>query len=167
LARVLGDLRLRPVSIFLRVLTGFLFSEIPPGHDSSMTVEWVRSVCLSCPYATEHVQWGNNLVFKVGGKMFAVVPLDPAPVRISFKTSPEEFAELIERPGVIPAPYLARAYWVALETDHAIPRSEFSERLKTAYDLVFSRLPAKTRAELLDKTKPRGRSAKATRRGSV
>jgi predicted DNA-binding protein (MmcQ/YjbR family) len=132
-----------------------------------MTVEWVRSVCLSFPYATEHVQWGNDLVFKVGGKMFAIVPLDPASVRMSFKSSPEEFAELIERPGIIPAPYLARAYWVALETGHAIARSELSGRLKTAYDLVFSKLPAKTRTELIDKTKPRGKSTKATRRGSV
>jgi predicted DNA-binding protein (MmcQ/YjbR family) len=55
---------------------------------------------------------------------------------------------LIERHGVIPAPYLARAHWVALETDDAIPLPELRSRLKTAYELVFAKLPKKVRAGL-------------------
>lgn len=74
-----------------------------------MDIECLRRHCLSLPHVTEQVQWGDNLVFKVGGKMFAVAPLEPAEVWLSFKCSDEEFAELIERPGIIPAPYLARA----------------------------------------------------------
>ena len=67
---------------------------------------------------------------------------------MSFKSAPEEFAELTEQPGVVPAPYLARAHWVALETDDALPRAEIQRRLRRAYDLVFARLPKKTQAAL-------------------
>src|SRR5690349_19439322 len=63
-----------------------------------MNIEWVRNYCLSLPHVTESVQWGADLVFKIGGKMFAVVPLEPAKVWLSCKSSPEEFAQLIERP---------------------------------------------------------------------
>ena len=70
-----------------------------------MDIEWIRKHCLSLAGATEQVQWGCDLVFKVGGKMFAVTPLEPARVWLSLKCEAEEFAELIERPGVIPAPY--------------------------------------------------------------
>jgi predicted DNA-binding protein (MmcQ/YjbR family) len=72
-----------------------------------MNVDWLRELCLSFPGATEQIQWGCDLLFKVGGKMFAITPLEPAPVCLSFKASPEKFAELTERPGIIPAPYLA------------------------------------------------------------
>jgi predicted DNA-binding protein (MmcQ/YjbR family) len=80
--------------------------------------------------------------------MFAVVPTEPAPVWMSFKSSPEEFAELVERPGVIPAPYLARAHWVALEDERAMGRPEIRERLKRAHELVFANLPKKMQAAL-------------------
>jgi len=73
-----------------------------------MDIEKIRKHCLSLPHATENVQWGADLVFKVDGKMFAVAPLEVAPVCLSFKCTPENFAELCERPGIIPAPYMAR-----------------------------------------------------------
>jgi predicted DNA-binding protein (MmcQ/YjbR family) len=111
-------------------------------------IEWLRRHCLSLPHAAEHVQWGSDLVFKVGGKMFAVAPLEPAPVCLSFKCSPEEYAELIERPGIIPAPYMARAHWVALESQEAMPRAEIRERLTRSHELVLATLPKKTQAAL-------------------
>ena len=114
-----------------------------------MNVDWLREVCLSFPRVTEQVQWGNDLLFKVGGKMFAVTPLEPAHVCLSFKTSPENFAELTERPNIIPAPYLARAQWVALETRDALPQDELARLLRESYDLVFAKLPKKTRDTLL------------------
>ena len=85
-----------------------------------MTIDFVRSWCGSFPHVEETVQWEDDLVFKVGGKMFAVMPLEPAPVKLSFKCSPDDFVELTERPGIIPAPYLARAQWVALQTEDAL-----------------------------------------------
>ena len=87
-----------------------------------MEIEWVRQFCLSLPHATEQIQWEDDLVFKVGGKMFAVVALEPGPTCMAFKCSAEDFAELVERRGVAPSPYLARAHWVSLESEDVLPR---------------------------------------------
>ena len=113
-----------------------------------MNVEWVRRQCMSMPHATESVQWGDDLVFKIGGKIFAVLVLVPAKVWISFKCSPDEFAELTERPNIIPAPYSARYHWVALETEDALPAAELKRLLRRSYDLVLEKLPKKARAAL-------------------
>jgi predicted DNA-binding protein (MmcQ/YjbR family) len=113
-----------------------------------MAVDFVRRYCMSFPHVTETVQWGNDLVFKIGGKMFAVTALEPAAVWISFKCSPDGFADLTERPGIIPAPYLARAQWVALETEEALTAAELKHYLRQAYDLVLQKLPKRTQAAL-------------------
>ncbi len=109
-----------------------------------MDVDWLRELCLSFAGATEQIQWGYDLVFKVGGKMFAVTPLEPAPVCLSFKASSENFAELTERQNIIPAPYMARAQWVALQTRDALTRDELSRLLRESYEMVFAKLPKKT-----------------------
>jgi len=124
-----------------------------------MNVDWLRELCLSFPGATEQIQWGYDLLFKVGGKMFAVTPLEPAPVCLSFKASPESFAELTERPNIIPAPYLARAQWVALQTWDALPAEELARLLRNSYDMVFARLPKKTR-DAVSSAKPSARKAR-------
>jgi predicted DNA-binding protein (MmcQ/YjbR family) len=113
-----------------------------------MNIDWVRSYCMSLPHATESLQWGNDLVFKISGKMFAVVVLEPTKVWLSFKCPPEEFAELIERRDIIPAPYSARYHWVALETEDALTVSELKTLLRRSYDLVVEKLPKKARAAL-------------------
>ncbi len=125
-----------------------------------MDVEWLRKTCLKFPHATEQIQWGNDLVFKVAGKMFAVAPLEPAPVCLSFKCSDESFAELTERPKIIPAPYMARAKWIALEGSDGISRAELSELLRTSYDLVFARLPKRVQAELSRAPSPKKKPSK-------
>jgi len=133
-----------------------------------MDIDWVRAHCLSLPHATEKIQWQDDLVFKVGKKMFAVVALEPAAHAMSFKCSPENFAALIERPGIAPAPYMARAQWVALETVAALPRAELQSLLAEAHALVFAKLPKRTQS-LLSSTPPKKRSAPARRkaRGST
>jgi predicted DNA-binding protein (MmcQ/YjbR family) len=113
-----------------------------------MNIDALRKLCLSFPGATEQIQWGNDLLFKVAGKMFAITPLEPAPVCLSFKVAPESFAELTERPGVIPAPYLARAKWIALQSRDALSAAELTELLRSSYDLVAAKLPRKTREAL-------------------
>ena len=110
-----------------------------------MNIDRLRKLCLSFPGVTEQIQWGDDLLFKVGGKMFAVTRLEPAKVWISLKASPENFAELTERPGVIPAPYLARAKWIALESPEALPSEEISQLLRESYELVLAKLPGKMR----------------------
>src|SRR5258707_6251758 len=128
-----------------------------------MHVEELRKICLSFPGATEHEIWGNDLTFKVGDKMFAHTVLEVARVWLSFKASDEKFAELVERQDVIPAPYLARAKWVALESREAIPATELRDLLREAYDLVVARLPKKTQAELAKGPKPKSKPKKKSR----
>ena len=113
-----------------------------------MDVEWVRRVCLSFPHATEQVQWGDDLIFKVAGKMFAGAPLTPTKVTLSLKVTPEEFAELTEQEGIIPAPYAARNMWIALEPHARVAPAELKRLLRQSYDLVVARLPKKTQAGL-------------------
>jgi predicted DNA-binding protein (MmcQ/YjbR family) len=113
-----------------------------------MDIDWVRQFCLSLPHTTEKLQWEDALVFKVGGKMYTVVSLEPDETWISFKCSAEEFAALVERPGVVPAPYLARAQWVALETEDALARDEIRRLLADAHSLIFAKLPKSTQAKL-------------------
>jgi predicted DNA-binding protein (MmcQ/YjbR family) len=125
-----------------------------------MNVDWLREICLSFPGATEQIQWGNDLLFKVGGKMFAITPLEPAPVCLSFKASPETFAELTERPNIIPAPYLARAQWVALETRDALPANELAGLLRDSYEMVLAKLPKKAR-DAVASAKPAAREARS------
>ena len=120
-----------------------------------MDIEQIRAYCLSLPHVTEKVQWGYDLVFKIGGKMFAVTALEAAPVCLSFKCTPETFAELVERDSIIPAPYVARYHWVALEHFNALRDKELKALLRNAYDLVFEKLPRKARTELDGKSTPR------------
>ena len=127
-------------------------------------IDWLRKICLPLPGVTEQIQWGYDLVVKVGGKMFAVAPLEPAPVCLSFKCSNESFADLTERPKIIPAPYLARAKWVALESPDAIARGELSELLRASYELVFGKLPKRMRGELKGEGQ-RSRSGRSSKPG--
>jgi predicted DNA-binding protein (MmcQ/YjbR family) len=131
-----------------------------------MDIEALRRFCLDFPHTTENVQWGCDLCFKVDGKLFAVTPLEPAPVQLSFKCSPENFAELCERPGIRPAPYMARAQWVSLEQLNTLPDAELRQLLAESYRLVWARLPKKRQQELsAGKTTPASASKKGLRRG--
>jgi predicted DNA-binding protein (MmcQ/YjbR family) len=114
-----------------------------------MSLEKIREYCLSLPHATEEVLWQKDLVFKIGGKMFAVIGLDAGPAsQFSFKCTPEEFAELTERDGIIPAPYAARYHWVAVEKPSALNQSEVKRLIKDSYEMVKAKLPKKARAQL-------------------
>ena len=127
-----------------------------------MDLESIRSFCLSLPHATERVQWGNDLLFCIGGKMFAVAGLDAKyPTKLSFKCTPEKFSELTELEGIIPAPYVARYHWVALEDLDAISARELKELLKTAHQLVHDKLPRKVQNDL---AKSSGKPSKTTTR---
>jgi predicted DNA-binding protein (MmcQ/YjbR family) len=114
-----------------------------------MDIEQVQTYCLSFPHETEEILWGNDLVFKIGGKMFAVIGLDATSDHcMSFKCTPEKFAELIEQDGIAPAPYVARYHWVALERFTALSEKELKSLLRTAYDLIFEKLPKKLKMQL-------------------
>jgi predicted DNA-binding protein (MmcQ/YjbR family) len=114
-----------------------------------MDAEQVRQFCLSLPDATERVQWVKDLLFCVGDKMFAVMCLDAAAEhKLSFKCTPEQFEALIELDGVVPAPYLARYKWVALQRWDALEWNEMQRLLRRSYALVREKLPLKVRERL-------------------
>lgn len=128
---------------------------------AAMNIDWIRDLCLSFPHTTEQIQWGDDLVFKVAGKIHAITVLHPAKIWLCFKVSPEKFDELTERPGIIPAPYLARAKWIALETKDALPPDELASLLRESYDMVVAKLPGKAREALSNpKPSPRLKSRK-------
>jgi predicted DNA-binding protein (MmcQ/YjbR family) len=109
-------------------------------------IEVIRRMCRALPGSTEDVKWGADLVFSVGGKMFTVVCLDP-PHTVAFKCTPDAFAELVERDGIIPAPYLARAMWVQERAADVLERRELQELIKASYELVVAGLPKSKRPE--------------------
>ena len=117
-----------------------------------MTIDTIRQICRAFPGVTEDVKWGQDLCFCVSGKMFAAMDLNP-PHGIGFKCTPEDFGELVERPSVRPAPYLARAMWVQEEMlGDALDLAEFERLLKSAYELVVAKLP-KSRRPGAEKTR--------------
>ena len=125
-----------------------------------MNIDQLRKICLSFPGATEQIQWEDDLLFKVGGRMFALTPLEPARNWLLLKADPENFAELTERPGIFPAPYLARAKWIAIETSETLAQAEVVELLKKSYHLVVAKLPRAAQKSLLSKPAPK-RAARA------
>lgn len=110
-----------------------------------MTLGRFRAICLALPGATEQLQWDDDAVFKVGGRMFAVAGTRPGrhaqATVCSFKCADERFAELVERQGIVPAPYLARAKWVALDRWDALSDREITDAVAGSYRLVRARLP--------------------------
>ncbi|HEX5787865.1 MAG TPA: MmcQ/YjbR family DNA-binding protein [Woeseiaceae bacterium] len=113
-----------------------------------MNAAELQSLCLAFPGATENIQWGNDRVFKVGGKMFACSGVD-AGSTYSFKVDDERFLELTDCPGVVPAPYLARAKWVQVDPARCrLPAAELESLVRHSYDLVVAKLPKKLQREL-------------------
>ena len=87
--------------------------------------------------------------FALAKRCFAVAALEPSHgVALSFKCTPEKFAELVEQEGIIPAPYMARHHWVGLERFDALPDRELKPLLTNAYQMVLEKLPKKVRAAL-------------------
>ncbi len=116
-------------------------------------IDWVRGYCRALPHTTEDVQWEHNLLFRIVGKIYCIANLEPgmSPAKISFKCTPEKFAELVEIDGIIPAPYMARNHWVSLTEMNALRQTEIKELIRSSYQLVLEKLPRKTQAALAAK----------------
>ena len=125
-----------------------------------MDVDSIRAYCLSFPDATEKLQWGDALCFKVRAKMFAVLGLDR--VRLTFKCTVETFAELIEREDIRPAPYLGHHNWVMLERLDALGGEELREAIRHSYEMVAAMAPkgARRKAGKKKAEASRGRKGK-------
>jgi predicted DNA-binding protein (MmcQ/YjbR family) len=116
-----------------------------------MDIEPLRAWLLTLPHVAETIQWGDNLVFwvgdkAIGGKMFALANLSKDSHGVlSFAAGTERYAELLEVDGVFPAPYLARAHWVAIARYDVFPSSELKEHLRNAHSFVYGKLPKRTK----------------------
>ena len=99
------------------------------------------------------MQWGNADVWKIGGKIFAIASRwgkDSTDIdaKISFKCSDFSYSLLKEEPGIIPAPYLARAKWVQIETGDALSDEEIKTYIYAAYEIIVAKLTKAKRLEL-------------------
>jgi predicted DNA-binding protein (MmcQ/YjbR family) len=109
----------------------------------------IEKHCLALPGATMSIQWGDDHIFKVGGKMFAGVGIENGRAYgLSFKTADDTFHILTRMPNIVPAPYMARAHWVMLKKGDALPMRDLKAYLTRAHALVAAKLPKKTRAAL-------------------
>lgn len=110
----------------------------------------LRDFCRSLPGTTEDIKWGDNLIFSVGGKMYAGFDAPhEAEGQFAFKCEEEEFMGLIQIEGIIPAPYTAKQFWVAVRDREALKIEEWKRLLKKAHSIILAKLPLKTRQLIL------------------
>ena len=114
-----------------------------------MNIAAVKKFCASLPGAKGEIKWQVDLVYMVGGKMFCVAFEDKAKhATVSFKVDDDLFLQHTDRPGFIPAPYLARARWVQVNDLKAVGDAELKGLIKRSHELVAMKLTKKMRAEL-------------------
>ncbi len=115
-----------------------------------MDNERIRALCMALPHVLETVNWGHHLVYwvgdrDIGGKMFAMTDLDGTGIGgLWFHAGAERFHELLEIEGIIPAPYMARAYWVTVERWDVLRPRACEDELRHAHDLIYAKLPKRT-----------------------
>lgn len=110
-----------------------------------MNTARIEAFALSLPGAQLSIKWGDHRAFVVGEKMFAILSGPDGPNSLSFKCSDMAFELLIEREGLIPAPYMARAKWVRLEQPDAMDDEEIEARLAEAHRIIAAKLPKRLR----------------------
>ncbi|EIL94908.1 MULTISPECIES: MmcQ/YjbR family DNA-binding protein [Rhodanobacter] len=114
-----------------------------------LTAAQLQALCGHWPGVTRDTKWGVDMVFSVGGKMFAVMPSDGSEGgRLSFKVDDDRFLALTDQPGIIPAPYLARAHWISITEPQRFATAELAAYILDAYTLVRAKLTKKLQAEL-------------------
>jgi len=106
-----------------------------------MNVDKIRAYCLAFPEATENLQWGDDLCFKIRGKIFVTLALTAVPQKLCFKCTPEIFAELTERPDIHPAPYVGRYSWVILDRLDALSQGELEDLVRQSYEMAAAKAP--------------------------
>ena len=101
--------------------------------------------CRSLPAVTMSVQWGDHQVYKVGGKMFAVLTERGA---VSFKANDVAFEMLVETGQARPSPYMARAKWLYVDDVKKFPKGELRQYIADAHAQVAGKLSRKRQREL-------------------
>jgi predicted DNA-binding protein (MmcQ/YjbR family) len=101
--------------------------------------------CRSLPGTTMSVQWGDHQVYKVGGKMFAVLT---GRGTASFKANDVAFEMLVETGQARPSPYMARAHWLYVDDLEQFPRADLRQYIAAAHALVAKKLTKKAQRAL-------------------
>src|SRR5205823_11790443 len=109
-----------------------------------------REYCLTKPNATERTPFGETvLVFKVAGKMFALMSLNEVPATANLKCDPELALDLRDRyEQVQPGYHMNKKHWNTVEIDSGIPDVELRKMIDHSYELVVKRLPEAKRKSL-------------------
>jgi predicted DNA-binding protein (MmcQ/YjbR family) len=116
---------------------------------AALTRSGLKKLAATWPGTTTDVKWGNDLMFSVGGKIFAGIANDREAVKeISFKVPDDQFLELTDQPGIVPAPYAARFKWVMVREPERYGRKWLENAVRTSYELVKAKLPKKVRDAL-------------------
>jgi predicted DNA-binding protein (MmcQ/YjbR family) len=130
-----------------------------------MDIVEFREYCLTKPSATEATPFGETvLVFKVAGKMFALVSLDEVPATANLKCDPDLALELRDRYEQVRSGYhMNKKHWNTVEIESSIPETELRKMIDHSYDLIVRSLPRASRSKIL-KAAARRQSATATHR---
>ena len=117
-----------------------------------MNRDAILEVCAGLTGAVEDYPFGDEVaVFKVGGRMFALVPLGGEPVTMNLKCDPEVALELRARyHAVRPGYHQNKRHWNTVEVDGSIGDDELREMIADSYHLVVRGLPAAQRTRLTD-----------------
>jgi predicted DNA-binding protein (MmcQ/YjbR family) len=115
-----------------------------------MDLQDFREYCLKKPKVTEGTPFGEDvLVFKVGGKMFALVSLDEVPTTANHKCDPDLALELRDRyEEVRPGYHMNKKHWNTIQLGGAIPPPELRRMIDHSYELVVASLPKALRARI-------------------
>ena len=115
-----------------------------------MDIEKFREYCLAKRAVTEGMPFGETvLVFKVGGKMFALAALDEVPARANLKCDPDLALELRDRyEQVQPGYHMNKKHWNTVEIEGGILDAELRKMIDHSYELVVKSLPEKVRENL-------------------
>ena len=102
-----------------------------------------REYCLTKPGAREGTPFGPDvLVFKVGGKMFALAALDEVPTTVNLKCDPDLALDLRDRyDQVRPGYHMNKKHWNTVEIESAIPANELRKMINYSFELVMRSLP--------------------------
>ncbi len=119
-----------------------------PNHES------IDRACLGLPGATVGSPFGpDNAVYKVGGKMFALLSLEMP--RLNVKCEPEQAVLLRETfSGVEPGYHMSKQHWNSIYWEReALTDAQLEQWIRESYALVCAGLPKGIRAALSELTK--------------
>jgi predicted DNA-binding protein (MmcQ/YjbR family) len=116
-----------------------------------MTRDEVIERCLALSEASEDYPFGEDVaVFKVSGKMFALVSLDEDPARMTLKCAPERALELRElHAAVRPGYHSNKRHWNTVQLDGTIDDDDLDDMITHSYEQVIKGLPKAEQRRLL------------------